>query len=137
MACKNYYKFLSKVSPETKGEVNGNIKVCDAIWKAGSNMLRKFYDTVCETYKQHLCEQLEVTDAYWIGDEVGGCLDINGYYTINMSEIVLLVDNGIGFDEFNEWYEQWTDFDRDNRINLRSWIMGARPGIFKKRENEK
>lgn len=96
--------------------------------------LHKAYEVVCETYKQRLCEQLDVTGPYWIMDEVGGCLDINGYYTIDMQEIVLLVDNCIGYDEFNEWYKQWTDFDSDNRINLRSWIMGARPEIFKKRE---
>lgn len=111
-------------------------KLIKSIRTSTPQSLHKAYEVVCETYKQRLCEQLDVTDAYWIRDEVGCCLDINGYYTIDMPEIVLLVDNCIGYDEFNEWYEQWTDFDSYNRINLRSWIMGARPGIFKKRENE-
>lgn len=107
-----------------------------SIRTATPQALHKAYEAVCETYKQRLCEQLDVTDAYWIRDEVGGCLDINEYYVIDMPEIVMLVDNCIGFDEFDEWYKQWTDFDSDNRINLRSWIMGARPEIFKKREND-
>lgn len=101
-----------------------------SIQTASPHILYKTYQAVCDTYKQRLCEQLEVTDAYWIRDDIGGCLDINGYYTIDMQEIVLLVDNCIDFDEFNEWYKQWTDMDREHRINLRSWIMGARPGMF-------
>lgn len=100
--------------------------------KLSPKALHKAYEAVCETYKQRLCEQLEVNDAYWIRDEVGCCLDMNGYYVIDMPEIVLLVDNCIGFYEFNKWYSQWTDFDSDNRINLRSWIMGARPEMFEK-----
>ncbi len=98
--------------------------------------LHKLYEVVCETYKQRLCEQWDIpyNKSYWIGDIIGETVDINGYYTINMPEIVQLVDNCIDFDEFNEWYEQWTDFDSDNRINLRSWIMGARPEMFKEKK---
>lgn len=107
-------------------------KLINSIRTSPPGTLHKAYETVCETYKQRLCEQLEVTDAYWIRDDIGGCLDINGYYTIDMQEIVLLVDNNIGFDEFDEWYSQWTDFEREYRINLRSWIMGARLRMFEK-----
>lgn len=110
-------------------------KLIKSIRTSTPNTLHKAYEAVCDTYKQRLCEQLEVTDVYWIRDEVGCCLDINGYYVIDMPEIVLLVDNCIGFDEFNEWYNQWTDFDKEDRINLHSWIMGARPRMFSKENN--
>lgn len=109
-------------------------KLIKSIRASTPNALHKAYETVCETYKQRLCEQLEVTGAYWIGDDVGGCLDINGYYTIDIPEIVLLVDNCIDFDEFDAWYGQWVDEENVRRINLRSWIMGARPGMFKEKK---
>lgn len=127
---KIFQEAISNVSPKIKAEVRRNIEVCDALAKAGTDMLHHYYEVVCDTYKQRLCEQLEVTDAYWMRDEVGCCLDINGYYVIDMPEIVLLVDNCIGYDEFDEWYCQWADMDREHRINLRSWIMGARPEMF-------
>ena len=56
-----------------------------------------------------------------------------GYYFVGMEEIVLAVDNAMSENEFDEWYQQWTDFDEEamlskpNRVNLQSWLMGARP----------
>lgn len=125
---------LGKRLQAIERDINNNDNVANTIKESCPGMLHHFYEAVCETYKQRLCEQLEVTDAYWIRDEVGCCLDINGYYVIDMPEIVLLVDNCIGYDEFDEWYSQWTDFDKENRINLRSWIMGARPEMFKEKK---
>lgn len=108
-------------------------KLIKSIRTSTPNTLHKAYETVCETYAQRLIEQLGLNkdDAYWVSDEIGSTFAYGDNYFLNMEEIVLLVDNGIDFDEFNEWYEQWTDFDSDNRINLRSWLMGARPGMFK------
>lgn len=96
------------------------------------NTLHNAYEAVCDTYAQRLIEQLGLhkDDAYWVLDEVGYVFAFGDNYFLNMEEIVLLVDNCIGYDEFDEWYSQWTDFDKENRINLRSWIMGARPGMF-------
>lgn len=98
--------------------------------------MRKFYEASCETYAQRLIEQLGLNkdEAYWVSDEIGGTFTYGDWYFLNMEEIVLLVDNCIGFDEFDEWYSQWTDFERESRINLRSWIMGARPGMFNEGE---
>ncbi len=52
---------------------------------------------------------------------------------VNMEEIVLTLEYGLTYDEFDQWYWQWNDFDletyerKPERINLRSWCMGARP----------
>lgn len=94
--------------------------------------LHNAYEVVCDTYAQRLIEQLGLRkdDAYWVSDEIGGTFAYGDNYFLNMEEIVLLVDNCIGYDEFDEWYSQWTDFERENRINLRSWLMGARPEMF-------
>lgn len=133
---KQFEKFpdLSERLEAIEKEINNNSNVANTIKESCPGMLHHFYEIVCETYKQRLCEQLEVTDAYWIGDEVGGCLDINDYYVVDMPEIVLLVDNCIGFDEFDEWYGQCCDEENAHRINLRSWIMGARAEMFKEKK---
>ena len=104
-----------------------------AIHTASPMVLHVLYKAVCEAYAQRLLAQLGYynrVDAYWVGDDVGGVLAIGDSYFLNLDEIVLLVDNAIGYDEFSEWYNQWVDMDNERKINLRSWIMGARPGMF-------
>lgn len=91
------------------------------------------YEHVCEEYRIRLCKQfgISLSDTYWIVDRIGGVLDIQSYYTIDMDELRYIVDSSISFEYFEEWYDQWTNMDNANRINLRSWLMGARPEIFK------
>lgn len=103
-----------------------------SIRSASPKALHKAYEEVCDTYAQRLIEQLGLRkkDAYWVLDDIGDVFAYGNFYFLNMEDIILLVDNCIEFDEFNEWYCQWTDFDGDNRINLRSWIMGARMGML-------
>ncbi len=93
------------------------------------NPLRAVYEQVCNTYADRLLKQLgykKNENTYWIADHVGEVLDIHGYYFLDMPDIALLVDNEIGYEEFDDWYTQWVDLDNKQRINLRSWIMGAR-----------
>lgn len=95
--------------------------------------LRLSYEHICEEYRIRLCKQFGISysDTYWIVDRVGGVLDIQSYYTIDMDEIRYIVDSSMSFEDFEEWYAQWADMDNANRINLRSWLMGARPELFK------
>lgn len=101
-----------------------------AIHTATPQTLHRAYEAVCETYKQRLTEQLgfNINDVWWV-DQTGGILDLSSHY-LEMSDIVMLVDKGIGYDDFIAWYDQWTDMNNVNRINLRSWIAEARPNIF-------
>lgn len=107
-------------------------KLSNSIRTSTPDTLHKAYEAVCDTYAQRLIEQLGLNkdDAYWVSDEIGGTFAFGDNYFLNMEEIILLVDNCIGYDEFDEWYCQWTDMDREHRINLRSWIMGARQRMF-------
>lgn len=91
------------------------------------------YEQVCEEYRLRLCNQFGIDwhDTYWILDRIGGVLDIQSYYAIDMDELRYIVDNAMSFEEFDEWYEQCMDTENENRINLRSWLMGARPELFK------
>ncbi len=98
--------------------------------------LHETYEEVCETYKQRLLEQFDITpdNAFWIGGIVGELLDVDCYYTLNMYDIVLIVDNDMTFDDFDEWYDQWID-NNNRRINLHYWILGARPEMFNQPTN--
>ena len=91
------------------------------------------YEQVCEEYRLRLCNQFGIdwNDTYWIVGRVGGVLDIQSYYAIDMDELRYIVDNSMTFEDFEEWYNQWIYTDNKNRINLRSWLMGARPELFK------
>lgn len=91
------------------------------------------YEQVCEEYRLRLCNQFEISysDTYWIVGRVGGILDIQSYYAIDMDELRYIVDNSMTFEDFEEWYEQLANMDNANRINIRSWLMGARPELFK------
>ena len=94
--------------------------------------LHKAYEAVCEVYKQRLIEQFELDpiDVYWVGNEVGGLLDIQGTYSLHLPEIVTIVDKLMLFDDFIDWWYQWTEENNDHPINLNSWLMGLRPDII-------
>lgn len=98
--------------------------------------LRLSYEHICEEYRIRLCKQFGISysDTYWIVDRVGGVLDIQSYYTIDMDEIRYIVDCFMTFEDFEEWYTQWTDTDNKNIINIRSWMMGARPELFNNKQ---
>lgn len=101
-----------------------------SIHTATPEALHKAYEAVCEEYRKRLTAQMDLRYDYWIADRVGEVLDVNGEYSLNMPEIVLLVDNAVSFDDFYEWWKQWTDWESDNRINLWSWLKGASPEMF-------
>lgn len=111
--------------------------ILKSIYTATPKTLHKAYEAVCDTYAQRLIEQLGLNkdDAYWVSDDIGGTFAFSDIYFLSMEEIIMLVDNCIGYDEFDDWYIQWADFDSDNRTNLRFWIMGARPEMFNKQNN--
>lgn len=110
-----------------------------AIHNASPKTLHAAYEAVCEAYAQRLCAQLgfmNSDDAYWVGDERGGTLQLSDNYFLGMEDIVLIVDNAMSYEDFDEWYTQWIDYDMEagepkpNRINLWSWLKGARPDII-------
>lgn len=117
-----------------------------AIHTASPKTLHAAYEAVCEAYAQRLCAQLGFMnreDAYWIGDEPGGVLAVGiDAYFLNMETVVLVVDNAMSYEDFDEWYIQWTDYDMEtwepkpNRINLESWLKGARPDIINLKNND-
>ncbi|WP_289188692.1 MULTISPECIES: hypothetical protein [Bacteroidales] len=104
-----------------------------AIHTSTPKTLHAAYEAVCEAYAQRLLAQLGFMnrdDSYWVGNEIGGVLavGINDYF-LCMEEIVQIVDNAMSYEEFYAWYRQWMETfgPKQERINLRSWLKGARP----------
>lgn len=101
-------------------------------FKDAQEYLGLSYEQICDEYRLRLCNQFYIdwNDTYWIAGRVGGVLDIQSYYAIDMDELRYIVDNSMTFEDFEEWYDQWMYTDNKNGINIRSWLMGARPELF-------
>jgi len=91
--------------------------------------LRKSFECVCKSYQYALERMwdLHSSDGYWIGDEVGGVYDNNGYVTLSLEEIIYCVENDIDVTE----YEEWSSYNIEahdlgfDYINLKSWHNGC------------
>lgn len=71
------------------------------------SFLNDAHKRACEEYRLRLCKQLGISlaNTYWIADRIGDLLDVNCYYVIDMDSLKFVVDSGMTFDEFDEWYE--------------------------------
>lgn len=75
---------------------------------------------------------------YWVGDEVGGLCDFDGGDFLTPTEMVLILENELTYDQYAEWRNAGLDYNADKEdsqqryINLNSWICGARYEMFDK-----
>lgn len=82
------------------------------------------YKRACEEYRLLLCKQLGISlaNTYWVADIIGDLLDVNCYYVNDMDSLKFVVDSGMIFDEFDEWYENklhvYLDCYKKNKENL-------------------
>lgn len=78
---------------------------------------KKFYTILTD-------EPYDKDNAYWIGGDYTGVCGIGDYY-VDLSDMVLVVDNEIKGEDYIDWY--WTyvgDYNKDKQyINLRSYAM--------------
>lgn len=107
-----------------------------------ANAIQQYSDS-CDRLARMFLEQLGMPDRkdydwWWIDYPAGGMMTFNaGELFIAMEDIILAVEHAIGHDEFMEWYWQWNGHDFETgepnpgRINMRSWLMGARPETIK------
>ena len=59
----------------------------------------------------------------WVGDEIGGILELSGYY-INFDDIRRDIDESISKDVYFEYYDYCVE--KEKKINYKSYLMGAR-----------
>lgn len=93
---------------------------------------QKQFEQSAELYRIELCKMFEFrySDTYWVGDEVGGVLDVQcGRLTLNYSDLRYIVDNHLTLAEVDEWHDYNTAvyFVKEylSNINLESWHNGA------------
>ena len=93
--------------------------------------IKKQFHNTAELYRIELCKLWGIgyEDTYWIANDVGGCLDVQAYFVLDMDEIRYIVDNRISYETVNEWtdYNVAVSAIKDNlhEINLRSWCDGC------------
>lgn len=92
-------------------------------------LIQSFSD-IANKYLDALCGQfgLSKADTMWIGEEVGGVVEVSDYF-ISFDEIRFIVDNNIGFNEFDEWYDYVNTLKMINydicTPTLKSWHEGC------------
>lgn len=97
--------------------------------KSKKEKLKDAFESSCNAYARELEKMwnLNHSDGYWIGDDVGGVYDNGGFVTLELKDLIFCVDNDISFSEYDEWSSYCiTALELGfNEINLKSWHMGA------------
>ena len=97
--------------------------------KAHKELLKENYEKACNDYVRALLTLWDVDYkcGYWIGDEVGGVYDIDGWITIGMQDIVYCVENNVTSKEVSEWQDYYIKCHDYNlpAMNLNAWHKGA------------
>lgn len=95
----------------------------------------EMYKNACELYRIELCKLWDVrySDTHWVGDDVGGCLDVEGQFALSLDDIRYIVEHKIDWDTIDAWQDYNIAVDGIKRelyhINLQSWCDG-RPRVY-------
>ena len=90
------------------------------------------YRAACENLKEAVNNQLFEggRTPYWIGDEVGGLCDFEEYMILSTTDMVLIIENNLTYEQVSEWINAGVDYNREREsekyINLDEWIKGER-----------
>ena len=90
------------------------------------------YRAACENLKDVVNDQLFEggRTPYWIGDEVGGLCDFEEYMILSTTDMVIIIENNLTYEQVSEWINAGVDYNRgregEEYINLDAWIKGAR-----------
>lgn len=102
-----------------------------------NNAIRRFHTDV-NALAALVNEQIfeNCRNYYWVGDEVGGLCDFDGVDFLTPTEMVLILENNLTYDQYAEWRNADFDYNADKEasqqchINLDSWLRGARYEMF-------
>jgi hypothetical protein len=89
--------------------------------------LKLDYEKVASQYVKALENMWEISEGYWVGNEVGGLYCFNDTGALNYGDLVFIVNNSVPFETYLEWEDYNTkanDFGF-SYINLKSWIQGC------------
>ena len=71
---------------------------------------------------------------YWVADEVGGMCDYEDCDFLSPEDMVLIIEHHLTYDEYAEWRD--ANLEKEEYINLRSWLKGARHEMMKEEVKE-
>lgn len=102
-----------------------------------TNSVNRDFMAACDRLAAHFCSTLGISasssDAWWVS--YGGLFAFQcGEMFIHAEDMMRVIEHRMTWEAFSEWYYQWNDMDKDGnplpgRVNLNSWLMGARPDI--------
>lgn len=88
--------------------------------------LSERYEEIVNEYLDLFCKKHEVYHSGWIGDQVGGLIEISDCY-FRFEDIKLDIDLDALKDKNNsiwDWY--WSNMDEEKQINYWSYVKGLR-----------
>ena len=104
--------------------------------KSHIKLLKENYEKACNDYVRALLTLwgVDYKLGYWIGGEVGGVYDVDGWITIGMQDIVYCVENNVTSKEVSEWQDYYIKCHDYNlpAMNLNAWHKGAPRHDFSK-----
>ena len=99
-------------------------------------LLKENYEKACNEYVRALLTLWDVDYkcGYWVGDDVGGVYDVDGWITISMQEIIYCVENNVTSKEVSEWQDYFIKCHEYNlsAMSLNAWHKGAQRHDFTK-----
>ena len=95
-------------------------------------LFRESCDRLAELVNQQLFDGCRKW--YWIGNEVGGMCDFEESDVLNPEDMVLIIENGLTYDEYAEWRD--ANLDNNPYIDFKSWLMGLRHDMLKEEKEQ-
>ena len=97
--------------------------------KAHIQLLKENYEKACNDYVAALLTLwgVDCKCGYWVGSEVGGVYDCDGWIFLNMQDVVYCVENGVTSEEYEQWQDYCVKCTQYNLpiLNLNAWHKGA------------
>ena len=91
-----------------------------------TDILKANYRKACDAYLHRFCELIEMDIHYADWVDVGYVAEIGDYY-VDMADIIVAVENNIGYNTFIKWYDynlRCGSLDL-HTCNLQSWLRGC------------
>lgn len=100
--------------------------------KAKQEAIKKYKDA-CNLLASIVNEQLfdGCRNWYWIRDEVGGACDFDDTDVLAAEDMVHIIESNMTYEQYEEW--QNANLDNNRYIDLKSWLMGVRHNMPKKK----
>lgn len=90
--------------------------------------LKQDYENACNAYMRAFCEKhdFSVEDAYWVGDDVGGILNVDDM-DFDMETIRTDIDEDAPEEELFKWYDYILDAleFKLTKPNFHAWVHGC------------